>query len=156
MSIKRRQYRNNPDVFCYICGEYMMAKCRFNVRDFTKRAYEAYFGIRLGDQDKSWAPHKVCKHCTEMLRFWTQGKVNSMRFGVPVVWREPKNHHDDCYFCIVNMSQWNQRKKKDWYYPDIESARRPIPHSAEVPVSVFTSLLALTTADKTLEANELY
>ena len=70
MSTKRRQCRNNPDVFCYICGEYMMAKYWFNVIDFTKRAYEAYFGMKLGDQDKSWAPHKVCKHCTDMLCFW--------------------------------------------------------------------------------------
>ena len=69
MSTKRRQYRNNLDVFCNICGEYMMAKYRFNVRDFTKRAYEAYFGMKLGDQGKSWAPHKVCKHCLETLRF---------------------------------------------------------------------------------------
>ena len=152
MSIKRRQCWNNPDAFCYICGDYMRAKCRFNVRDFTKRAYEAYFGMKLRDQDKPWAPHKVCKHCTETLRFWTQGKVNSMRFGVHMVWHEPKNHHDDCYFCIVNMSGWNQRKKKDWYYPDIESARRPIPHCAEVPVPAFTSLPALTAADEMLEA----
>ena len=64
MSTKRRQCRNNPDVICYICGEYMMAKYRFDVRDFTKRAYKAYFGIRLGDQDKFWVPHKVYKHCT--------------------------------------------------------------------------------------------
>ena len=53
ISTKRRQCRNNPDVFCYICGEYMMAKYRFNVRDFTKRAYEAYFRMKLEDQDKS-------------------------------------------------------------------------------------------------------
>ena len=26
MSTKQRQCRNNPDVFCYICGKYMMAK----------------------------------------------------------------------------------------------------------------------------------
>ena len=116
MSTKRRQYRNNPDVFCYICGEYMMAKHRFNVRDFTKRAYETYFGMKLGIQGKSWAPHKVCKHCTETLQ------VSLMRSGAPMVWREPKNHHDDCYFCIVDMSGWNQRKKKDWYYSDIEPA----------------------------------
>ena len=25
MSTERRQCQNNPDVFCYICGEYMMA-----------------------------------------------------------------------------------------------------------------------------------
>ena len=31
-----------------------MAKYRFNVRD-----YQAYFGIKLRDQDKFWAPNKV-------------------------------------------------------------------------------------------------
>ena len=72
--------------------------------------------MKLGDQDKSWAPHKVCKHCTEMLCFWTQGKVSSMWFGVSMVWCEPKNYHADYYFCMVDMSGWNQQKKKDWYY----------------------------------------
>ena len=102
--------------------QYVTAKYRFNVRDFTKRAYKAYFGMKLVDQDKSWAPHKMCKHCTETLRFRIHGKVSSMRFGVPMAWREPKNHYDDCYFCMVDTSGWNQQKKKDWYYPDIESA----------------------------------
>ena len=46
-------------------------------------------------------------------------QVSLMRSGVPMVLREPKNHHDDCYFCMVDMSGWNERKKKDWYYPDI-------------------------------------
>ena len=129
-----------------------MAKCRFNERNFIKRAYEAYFGMKLGDQDKSWTPHKECEHCIETLRFWTQGKVNSMRFGFGSLWYgvNLQTYHDDCYFCILNMSEWNQRKKKDWYYSDIESARRPLSHSAEVPVAVFTSLPALTAADETL------
>ena len=39
---------------------------------------------------------------------------------------------------------------KDWYYPDIESARRPIPHCAEVPVLTF--LLDLTADEMLLEA----
>ena len=43
--------------------------------------------MKLGDQDKSWAPHKVCKQCTETLRRWSQGKATSMRFWVPMVWR---------------------------------------------------------------------
>ena len=85
----------------------MPAKYRFNVRDFIKRAYKAYFDIKLWDQDKSWAPHKVCKQCTETLRGWIQGKTTSMQFGFPLVWREPKNHHEDCYFCMVGMTGWN-------------------------------------------------
>ena len=47
-------------------------------------------------------------------------------------------------------SEWNQRKKKDWYHPDIESARPPMPHCTEVPV--FTSLPDLTEDEMLLEA----
>ena len=52
------------------------------------------------------------------------------------------------------MIGWNQRKKKDWYYPDIESARRPVPHCTEVPVPVFTFLPDLTAYETLLEAME--
>ena len=83
----RRCCLNDPSVFCYSCGEYMAKEHRFNVRDVTKKAYQAYFDMRLGDQDKSWNPHKVCKYCTETLRLWTQGKAKSMKFGVPMVAR---------------------------------------------------------------------
>ena len=68
ISSKQRQCRNHPYVFCYIYEEYVLKKYRFNVRDFTKKAYKAYFEIKLGDQEKSRAPHKVCKQCTETLR----------------------------------------------------------------------------------------
>ena len=122
----------------------MKKEHRFNMRDFRKRAYETYFGMKLGDQDKQWAPHKVCKNCTDTLRLWTQVKVKAMRFGVPMVWRSPKNHHDDCYFCMVNMSGWNCHKKNSWYYPDLESARR---QSLEVPIPVFSSLPKLVLND---------
>ena len=35
MSTTRWQCRNNSDVFCYICGEYIMAKYQFNERKFS-------------------------------------------------------------------------------------------------------------------------
>ena len=69
-----------------------------------------------------------------------------------MVRRDPKNHYNDCYFFTVDMSGWNQQKKKDWYYPNIESARRPIPHFTDVPVPVFTSLPHLTADEMLLEA----
>ena len=53
---------------------------------------------------------------------------------------------------MVDMSGWNQRTKKYWYFPDIESARRPISHCVEVPVPVFTSLPDLTADEMLLEA----
>lgn len=135
---------NHPDSFCYICGEYTLEQNRKNITDFVKQSYKAYFGIKLGDQDKSWAPHKVCKQCVESLRQWTTGKRKSMSFGVPMVWREQRNHLDDCYFCQVCVKGYNRHKKRLIEYPNIESARRPEKHSEDVPVPVFTALLDLT------------
>ena len=63
-----------------------------------RRAYKAYFQVPLGDQEKKWAPHIVCYNCEEMLRGWTKGKRKSLPFGIPMVWREPKDHLSDCYF----------------------------------------------------------
>jgi hypothetical protein len=65
---------NHPDVFCYICGEYTQKASRKPISEFVKRAYVGYFGVKLGDQDKPWAPHIVCKTCTEHLRQWKKGK----------------------------------------------------------------------------------
>ena len=55
---------------------------------------------------------------------------------------------------MVDMTGWNQCKKKDWCYPDIESARRPVPHCTEVPVPVFTFLPDLAADETLLEAME--
>ena len=36
--------------------------------------------------------------------------------------------------------EFNCQKKKIWNYPDLESARRPVPHCEEVPVPEFSNL----------------
>ena len=51
---------------------------------------------------------------------------------------------------MMDMSEWNQRKKKDWYYPDIETHTT----CAEVPVPVFTSLPDLTADEMLLKAKD--
>ena len=58
-----------PNVFCYIFGCFTVPKKRQNITDFVKKVYLAYFGIKLNrHQDKSWAPHKMCRACLENLR----------------------------------------------------------------------------------------
>ena len=140
MSSGRRSCLNNPDSFCYICGEYTFKENRKTLCDFIKKAYLGYFGVKLGDQDKNWAPHQVCKTCTEHLRQWTTGKRKNLKFGNPLVCREPKNHVDDCYFCMVNITGINRNNRSKWTYPDPPSARRPSPHSHEVPIPTFHQL----------------
>ncbi|KAI0984658.1 hypothetical protein GJ496_001644 [Pomphorhynchus laevis] len=78
--------------------KYTIVENRLNITVFVERAYLAYLGIKLGDQDKHWASHCVYKQCTEYLRQWTKGTRKSMRFDIPLVWQKPYNHRDDCYF----------------------------------------------------------
>ena len=66
--------------------------------------------------------------------------MKAMRFGIPIVWREPKDHVNDCYFCSVDMAGFNRHQKKSWKHPDLESARRPIPHGEEIPVLKYSEL----------------
>ena len=73
MTSRSRSCKNHPDSFCYICGEFKITDERNRVTEFIQKAYHAYFGVQLGDQDKPWAPHVVCKSCVEHLRQWTQG-----------------------------------------------------------------------------------
>jgi hypothetical protein len=68
----------------------MIKKHQRNITGFIRKVYYAYFGVKLGDQDKSWAPHKVWYVCVEGLRKWSKGKKKAFRFGVPMIWREPK------------------------------------------------------------------
>jgi hypothetical protein len=37
------------------------------------------------------------------------GKRRHLKFSVPMVWREPKNNYDDCYFC--NLHGANRKKR---------------------------------------------
>lgn len=98
-----------------------------------KKTYYAYFGCKLGDQDKLWAPHIICNTCSTSLRKWFSRKIKSMPFAVPMIWREPTNHATDCYFCMTNVKGMNKKNKNKIKYPDIPSAIRPVPHSDDRP-----------------------
>lgn len=131
----RRGCKNSPDTFCYVCGSFVPIRQQRNITEFVKKAYYAYFGIKLGDQDKPWAPHTACRTCIEQLRQWVNGERTALPFGIPMVWRQPTDHSTNCYFCSVNVKGFNSRNKSSIVYPsNIPSAILPVPHGPDVPV----------------------
>lgn len=127
--------KNSPDHFCYICGEFTFSKHRKSLTPLIRKAYELYFDCKVGDQDKSWAPHMCCFNCDTKLRNWMNGKKRSMGFAVPMIWREPKNHIDDCYFCAVPpILEGVYQRRKSIAYPSLASAIRPVPHDEALPI----------------------
>ncbi|GBN11927.1 hypothetical protein AVEN_98216-1 [Araneus ventricosus] len=94
----------------------------------VKKAYHLYFGCKIDDQGKDWAPHVCCRTCATTLSKWIHGKRKAMPFVVPMIWREPTNHIDDCYFCMVTLDSGGvtKKKKRTIEYPNIPSALRSV------------------------------
>ena len=67
ISPAQRKCINDVDQFCYICGSYTLERQRQKVIDFVKNLYLDNFRMELGDQEKSSAPHIVCKHVLQIL-----------------------------------------------------------------------------------------
>lgn len=51
-----------------------------------------------------------------------------------MMWREQKNHSDDCYFCSCDVKGYNSKWKCTITYPNLPSAIRTIPHGPDVPM----------------------
>ena len=57
-----------------------------------------------------------------------------MPFAIPRTWREPTNHLNDCYFCMVDVSHYRKSKdKRSIVYPSIPSSIAPVPHCLPIP-----------------------
>ena len=91
MPKKRQSCKNDPDTFCYICGELTLLKYRRNLTGKIKRLYYAYFACATGDQDKVWSPHYCCLDCSGKLSKWFSWKKVDMGFAVPMIWREQRD-----------------------------------------------------------------
>lgn len=130
----KRGCLNHPDYFCYICGHFTPRDQRKQLTRKVKVAYHHYFGVKVGDQDRTWAPHICCSVCYVGLTQWLNGKRKSMPFAVPMIWREPRDHHSDCYFCMTNIAGYSKKNKSAIHYPNCDSALKPVPHDEQNPV----------------------
>lgn len=137
--MNRRGSVNHPDNFCYACGKFTPHDQRKNISAKLKIAYKHYFGCKLRDEDRSWAPHICCGMCYVGLTQWLNRKQKHMPFAVPMVWCEPTNHVSNCYFCMTNICGFSKKNRSKIRHEDCKSAFKPVPHDSEYPVPVSPS-----------------
>jgi len=113
-----RQCVNHPDNFCYVCGDLTFKDQQQSLTPLVKKCYQLYFGCKVGDQDKNWAPHICCLTCVKHLADWAKGSWH-MNFVIPMVWREPQDHSSDCYFCITQIKGTNSKSKHTVKYQNL-------------------------------------
>ena len=88
----------------------------------------------MGDQDKPWALHIVCKPCVKHLQQCTNRSRKTLGFAIPLVWQEPKDHCNDYYFCAVKIKGINRKNRNSLRHSNLDCVIRPVPHSEELPV----------------------
>jgi hypothetical protein len=108
----------------------------------------------MGDQDKPWAPYKVCCICVQELRQWTQDKKKSLPFGIPMIWREPGSHSEDCYLCSCNLQGCYSSHKKDICYPNMPSAMRPVAYGPDIPIPASPETLDTSPPDSEYDVSD--
>ncbi|XP_044586080.1 uncharacterized protein LOC123266115 [Cotesia glomerata] len=139
-----KQCKNDVDSFCFICGEFIKVRSKkFALLTNLKlcEAYEAYFNLKISNQNENWVPHFACVSCKNTLEAWYRGENRHMKFAMPRIWREPSDHVHDCYFCMVNPSKRRSGKNAEKiFYPDLPSTSSPIPHDENLPVPARSGL----------------
>ena len=80
------------------------------------------------------------KQCVEHLRQWTKKVRKSLRFGIPMVWREPKNRLDNCYLCAVSTKGIKRKNRNSLVHLNLESAIGPIPHRNKFMIQFHTAI----------------
>ena len=59
---------NYPNRSCYICGNVVLPNCPAKINDFVKKAYRDNFGVKQGNQDKTFAADGCYKTYIEYIR----------------------------------------------------------------------------------------
>ncbi|KAK3763539.1 hypothetical protein RRG08_030580 [Elysia crispata] len=60
-----------------------------------------------------------------------------------MVWREPRDHITDCYFCLTCVSGFSTKSRHLIQYPNLDSAIRPVLYADDDTRPVFTELASL-------------
>ena len=137
--MSHRKCKTNSDKFCHICGELTIRKKQ---KDNDRSHKENLFCILFLHD---WRPRTsyglrttaALNVQTTLFSGWFSGKMQSVGFAVPMIWREQIDH-TDCYFCITEIEGYNEKTRKNIEYPDLPSATRPVSHTAQLHSSSAT------------------
>ena len=70
--IRNNICKNDPDKFCYACGQYIfVVPNKFTAS--LKAAFRSYFKVAPESLGESWTPNVLCNTCKASLATWMSG-----------------------------------------------------------------------------------
>lgn len=94
-------------IFCYICACIPSVEMENLFLSLWKR----HILLILVSTWKTKTNRELHTLCAKLaLNIWDNGQG----YRIPMVWREPRNHHEDCYFCLVNINGGSFQVNSTW------------------------------------------
>lgn len=75
----------------------------------------------------------ICSTCHLGLNRWIKGEGH-LRFGRPMLWRDPVDHQNNCYICITKVYGHSRKTGHSIAYANVDSVSKPIDHSESLPI----------------------
>lgn len=94
--------------------------------------------------------------CHSHLFNWSKGITSAFRYSQLMIWMEPSNHLDDCYFCGTDIKGFNNKTKGLIRYADVPSAKQPLLHGPNLPVPLPLTELPAVPEDLAAEVGSGY
>ena len=109
--------------FCFVCGKFTNKEQQTNITYDIKKMYMIYFGCPLGDQDKTWASHKICRKWCLGLHNGINKRSSSMPFAVPMIWGNRKITVRIAIFISPKQRAFPLNRDKI-AYPNLDSGKK--------------------------------
>lgn len=114
-----------------MCGHYLPANKRNVFSELIENRFTKCFNLSSESLKNSWVPQSICTTCMCKLRSWDTGNSSAKIFSSPMLWRQPRNHDTDCYFCLCNTTGFNNKNAHLVRYPSVSSVTFPVLLEAE-------------------------
>lgn len=131
---RARRCTNDPNLFCYLCAEYVKKSKRKTKRSYpidnesTKTlVLKCFPDFAFNGINSEWAPDFCCQKCISALH------RSAPPYSWPAVWARPNNNHSNCFCCLTEVHQFNRVQNSSFKYPERSCITRPVPRLVNDP-----------------------
>lgn len=124
---------DNKDKFCYVCSKYTINNYAIKINDEIITLFNYCFKVSARNLNSIYSPNIICKICLSNMRNH-KSKNEQLKIKVPAQWRDPRNHPNDCFFCLTSIKGYTHQTRDKVSYNYGYSCTSPLLNAKRSPL----------------------